>query len=201
MIHKILKASACFLFMTSIFLPAHAQKNKEWIFPTTAFNEAETAKLMEPGTATIRGVGVIKKKGKDHFNGKGGQIILFPVTPYFTEFLELKKKYRGSKKEATMSNDAFTYRVQGRYIDDQGHFEFVDIKPGKYYIMTWIGYQKTKTKAVQTGTVTSYNVYGYALGSSPIYEDYLYNVDVENELGVFVEVKDAGAVTNVVVSN
>lgn len=201
MVNKILKVSVCVIFMASTFLAAQAQKTKEWVFPTTPFNEAETAKLMEPGTATIRGVGVIKKKGRDNFNGKGGQVILFPVTPYFTEFLELKKKHRGSKKEATMSNDAFTYRVQGRYIDDQGHFEFANIKPGKYYILTWIGYQKTKTKAVQTGTVTSYNALGYALASSPIYEDYLYNVDIENELGVFVEVKDAGAVTNVVVSN
>jgi hypothetical protein len=180
---------------------SYAQKAPEWILPGIPFNEAETAKLMAKGNAAIQGTAVLKKKGKDNFGVKGTQILLFPVTPYFTEFLELKKKYNSRKKQATMSPEAFTYRVEGRFIDEKGSFQFTNLKPGKYYIISWIAFGKQKTVAVQTGTSTSYNVYGYVLGSSPIYEDYQYDVFIENEVSSFVDVKESGGVTNVVVSN
>ncbi|MCS4225831.1 carboxypeptidase-like regulatory domain-containing protein [Sphingobacterium sp. BIGb0165] len=180
---------------------AYAQKAPQWVLPTTPFNEAETARLMERGSATIEGTATLKKKGKDNFGVKGSQILLFPVTPYFTEFLELKKKFNSRKKQATMSPVAFTYRIEGRFLDDKGTFQFTNLKPGKYYIISWIAFARQKTVAVQTGTSTSYNVYGYALGSSPIYEDHHYDVFIENEVGGFVEVKEAGAVVNVMVSN
>ncbi|WP_286857365.1 MULTISPECIES: hypothetical protein [Sphingobacterium] len=180
---------------------AYAQKAPQWVLPTTPFNEAETARLMERGSATIEGTATLKKKGKDNFGVKGSQILLFPVTPYFTEFLELKKKFNSRKKQATMSPVAFTYRIEGRFLDDKGTFQFTNLKPGKYYVISWIAFARQKTVAVQTGTSTSYNVYGYALGSSPIYEDYHYDVFIENEVSGFVEVKEAGAVVNVTVSN
>jgi hypothetical protein len=179
----------------------YSQKAPEWVLPTIPFNEAQTANLMEKGAAIIQGTATLKKKGKDNFGVKGSQILLFPVTPYFTEFLALKKKFNSRKKQATMSPVAFTYRVEGRFLDDKGTFQFTNLKPGKYYIISWIAFARQKTVAVQTGTSTSYNVYGYALGSSPIYEDQHYDVYIENEISGFVEVKEAGAVVNVVVSN
>lgn len=195
---KILSINLLLFFCCNI---AYAQKAPQWVVPTTPFNEAETARLMERGSATIEGTAILKKKGKDNFGVKGSQILLFPVTPYFTEFLELKKKFNSRKKQATMSPVAFTYRIEGRFLDDKGTFQFTNLKPGKYYIISWIAFAKQKTVAVQTGTSTSYNVYGYALGSSPIYEDHHYDVFIENEVGGFVEVKEAGAVVNVLVSN
>ncbi|MEI2272523.1 carboxypeptidase-like regulatory domain-containing protein [Sphingobacterium sp. ML3W] len=195
---KILSINLLLFLCCSI---AYAQKAPQWVLPTTPFNEAETARLMERGSATIEGTATLKKKGKDNFGVKGSQILLFPVTPYFTEFLELKKKFNSRKKQATMSPVAFTYRIEGRFLDDKGTFQFTNLKPGKYYIISWIAFARQKTVAVQTGTSTSYNVYGYALGSSPIYEDHHYDVFIENEVSGFVEVKEAGAVVNVTVSN
>ncbi|WP_426328508.1 hypothetical protein [Pedobacter sp. R-06] len=197
-IPKILLVKMLLLYCSMM---VYAQKTPEWVLPTTPFNEAETAKLMEKGTAVIQGTATLKKKGKDNFGVKGSQILLFPVTPYFTEFLELKKKFNSRKKQASMSPVAFTYRVEGRFLDDKGTFQFTNLKPGKYYAISWIAFARQKTVAVQTGTSTSYNVYGYALGSSPIYEDQYYDVFIENEVSGFVEVKEAGAVVNVVVSN
>jgi hypothetical protein len=196
-----LKALSIIFFLLLCNQITYSQKAPEWVFPTTSFNEVETAKLMEKGTATIQGTATLKKKGKDNFGVKGSQILLFPVTPYFTEFLELKKKFNSRKKQATMSRTAFTYRVEGRFIDDKGTFQFTNLKPGKYYIISWIAFARQKTTAVQTGTSTSYNVYGYVLGSSPIYEDYHYDVFIENEISGFVDVKEPGTVTNVLVSN
>lgn len=195
---KVPLTSLLFLWCTHM---AYAQKAPEWVLPTTPFNELETAKLMEKGTAIIQGKASLIKKGAANFGIKGSQILLFPVTPYFTEFLALKKKYNSRKKQATMSPVAFTYRVEGRFLDDKGSFQFTNLKPGKYYVISWIAYGKQKTVAVRTGTSTSYNVYGYALGSSPIYEDRHYEVYIENEISGVVDVKEAGTVVNVVVSN
>ncbi|WP_230147920.1 hypothetical protein [Pedobacter sp. Bi27] len=197
-IPKILLVKMLLLYCSMM---GYAQKAPEWVLPATPFNESETARLMEKGTATIQGTATLKKKGKDNFGVKGSQILLFPVTPYFTEFLELKKKFNSRRKQATMSPVAFTYRVEGRFLDDKGTFQFTNLKPGKYYAISWIAFARQKTVAVQTGTSTSYNVYGYALGSSPIYEDQHYDVFIENEVRGFVEVKEAGAVVNIIVSN
>ena len=198
---KILQALSITVLLFLSVRPSYAQKAPEWVLPVTPFNEVETARLMERGSTTIRGTALLKKKGKENFGVKGSQILLFPVTPYFMEFLELKKKYNSRKKQATMSREAFTYRVEGRFIDEKGTFQFTDLKPGKYYIISWISFAKQKTTAVQTGTSTSYNVYGYVLGSSPIYEDYNYDVFIENEVKGFVDVKEPNGVLNVVVSN
>lgn len=198
---KIMQALSVTVSLLLYISTTYGQKAPEWVFPSTIFNEAETAKLMEKGTATIQGVATLKKKGKDNFGVKGSQVLLFPVTPYFTEFLALKKKFNNRKKQATMSREAFTYRVEGRFIDDKGAFQFTNLKPGKYYVVSWISFARQKTTAVQTGTSTSYNVYGYALASSPIYEDYHYDVFIENEVSGFVDIKETGSVVNVVVSN
>lgn len=198
---KKLQALSVTLLVLLSVQTSFAQKAPEWVLPTTPFNEAETAKLMEKGMATVQGTATLKKKGKDNFGVKGSQILLFPVTPYFTEFLELKKKYNSRKKQATMGPVPFTYRIEGRFVDDKGTFQFTNLKPGKYYIISWIAFARQKTVAVQTGTSTSYNVYGYVLGSSPIYEDQHYDVFIENEVSGFVDVKDAAGVMNVIISN
>lgn len=198
---KTLKSLLVCLLLVMYTCMAFAQKSPEWVLPSIPFNEAETAKLMEKGTSTIRGTATLKKQGKDNFGVKGSQILLFPATPYFNAFLELQKKFNSRKKQATMGPIAFTYRLEGRFIDDKGSFEFTGLKPGKYYIVSWIAFAKQKTVAVQTGTTTSYNVYGYALGSSAIYEDRYYDVFIENQIGGFTEVKAEGTVTNIVISN
>lgn len=197
--NKILSISLCFAFLSSI---AYAQKSPQYIFPTTTFDEAEAEKLMEPGTAAIRGNAFLKKKGQTTFASRGSKVILLPVTPYFTEFIELKKKYNGKKKKmATISNLAFSYRVEGKYLDFDGNFEFTHLKPGKYYVVTWIPFEKKKNVTLQTGTREYYNVYsGNVTRSEAVYSDYTYHYEVEDEVIGLVEVKN-GSVTNVVVSN
>lgn len=188
------------LFITGIS-GAVAQKMPTYVFPSTPFNEEETAKQMEEGTAVISGTAKIKKKGRIYFPGKKDQINLFPATGYIMEFAELKKKYNKGKKIATMSNEAFTYRIEGRTIDDQGSFEFRDLKPGKYYIVTWIDYEKKASYQVRTGTENGFNQYGNLVYSAPIYTNYTYNYSVEMEVSGVVEVKADGEKVSVVITN
>ena len=193
-----------YLYTISLILlaaVASAQKTPEYMFPTAPFNEAETEPLMAPGNATIHGNAFLKKKGQTTFAAKGSSVLLFPVTPYFTEFIELKKKYNGKKKIASVSNVAFTYRIEGKYLDNNGNFEFTRVKPGKYYIITWVPYEKKKHITVETGRRDYYNPYsgGYR-GTDVIYSNYTYGYSVEDEVTGVVEVKGTD-VTNVVVSN
>lgn len=195
------RAILCGLLVLAAIPGALAQKMPTYVFPATTFNEDETAKQMEEGTATITGTAKIKKKGRTYFPGRQDQINLFPATPYIMEFAELKKKYNRGKKIATMSNEAFTYRIEGRTTDNQGTFEFRNLKPGKYYIVTWIDYDKQDSYSVQTGTSTSYNIYGAALSSSPIYTTYTYKYAVEMEVSGIVEIKSDGEKVTTVISN
>ncbi|WP_293306705.1 hypothetical protein [Pedobacter sp. UBA5917] len=200
MIKQIAKALSIIILICTYTFTTYGQKGPEWILPDIPFNETETAQLMEKGTSSIKGTASLKKQGKDNFGVKGSQILLFPVTPYFSAFLELQKKYNNRKKQATLGPVAFTYRLEGRYTDDIGSFEFNGLKPGKYYIVSWIAFAKQKTVAVQTGTSTTYNVYGNALASSAIYEDRYYDVFIENQIGGFVEIKEAGKTTVVTIN-
>jgi hypothetical protein len=180
---------------------ALAQKTPEFIYPTTPFNEAEAAKQMEEGTATISGIAKIKKKGRTYFPWQTDQINLFPATAYILEFAELKKKYTKGKKVATMTNEAFTYRIEGRTTDKQGSFEFRNLKPGKYYIVTWIDYEKQYDYQVRTGTDYAFNQYGNMVASYPIYTTYTHKYAVEAEVSGIVEVKADGEKVTVLITN
>ncbi|MBO9729671.1 MAG: hypothetical protein J7623_13625 [Chitinophaga sp.] len=169
-----------------------AQKTPEYIFPTIPFNEEETAKQMEDGHATIAGLAKLKKKGRTFYPWQGDRILLFPVTPYLTEMLELQKKYRKGKKIASMDNKAYSYHIEGRVQDENGHFEFRDLKPGKYYIVTWIDYEKQYEYKVQTGRETAYNGYGEVLYSTPTYIWCTQKYAVEQEVSGIIEVTGDG---------
>lgn len=60
-IPKILLVKMLLLYCSMM---VYAQKTPEWVLPTTPFNEAETAKLMEKGTAVIQGTATLKKREK-----------------------------------------------------------------------------------------------------------------------------------------
>ncbi|QJB32524.1 hypothetical protein HF324_14460 [Chitinophaga oryzae] len=175
-----------------------AQKNPEYIFPTAAFNEEDVARQMEDGGATIDGLAKLKKKGRTYFPWKGDRIQLYPVTPYLTEFLELQKKYRKGKKIASMSNTVFSYHIEGRVLDEDGHFQFRDVKPGKYYIVTWIDYEKSYQYKVQTGRETARNGYGEVVYSIPTYTWYTHKYAVEQEVSGIVEVTGDGKMSAVI---
>nr|WP_295872289.1 hypothetical protein [uncultured Chitinophaga sp.] len=175
-----------------------AQKNPEYIFPTAAFNEEEVARQMEDGGATIDGLAKLKKKGRTYYPWQGDRIQLYPVTPYLTEFLELQKKYRKGKKIASINNTVFSYHIEGRVLDENGHFQFRDVKPGKYYIVTWIDYEKSYQYQVQTGRETARNGYGEIVYSIPTYTTYTHKYAVEQEVSGIVEVTGDGKMSAVI---
>lgn len=198
--HRFIKLMAIMAGLLAT-LASSAQKQTEYVFPQASFNEEAVARQMEDGTAMIQGIAKLKKKGVTYHPFMKQQIQLFPVTPYLEEFLQLKKKYNKGRKIASISNTAFCYHIEGRTIDDQGGFEFRDLKPGRYYVVTWIAYEKKYNYSVQTGRETAYNGYGEPLWSVPTYTTYTYRYAVDQEVSGIVEVKSEGEKVSMVISN
>ena len=90
-----------------------------------------------------------------------------------------------------MSEDAFKYRLEA-LTDEYGRFKFSNIKPGKYYIETIVNFTATGAYKEQTGTSTSYNYFGQALYSQPVYQTFFYNYAASNRESKFVEIKSDG---------
>lgn len=172
---------------------------QNYVLPASAFDEAAAATQMEPGTAVIHGTAFIKGKRGINVADKGDNLMLFPLTPYFQEYLELKKK-NTRKKVATISDVAYTYRIEGKYLSEKGEFEFRGLKPGKYYIQTYIMVDRRRTVNVQTGSKGWFNVYQGTFGVEPVYTAYWQHYQVEDEVGSIVEVRSPGEVVNIVVS-
>lgn len=199
---KTLLLFTCIACLAAGPLTTRAQKAPEYIYPTAPFDEAATEKLIEPGTGVVKGYAYMKVKGKETFPDKGRTVLLFPVTPYLLEFLELKKKYpEGGKKEASMVNAAFTYRIQAKFIDDRGNFIFTGVKPGKYVLLAYLPYEKKKGVSLQTGEYRGINLNTGAFESAPIYTRYRQYFKYEKEMTSFIEVKSEGEVVSTVFSN
>lgn len=182
------------LGLATLHLAAQAQKKPEYFFPTTLFDEETATRQLDEGTNTIRGRAYLKKSRLYNYPKQGEKILLFPVTPYLTEFIELRKKYNNQRKQAVMTPAAFMYRIETKFVDEQGGFEYTGIKPGKYYAITWISYWKERKYQVRTGTESAYNVFGQVLWTSPTYEERSYWYDVEREVNGFIEVTGNGQV-------
>jgi hypothetical protein len=184
-----------FFFLVLSGLTATAQRAPKIVFPTTPFNKEEVKHMLETGTCSIKGN--VSKKGNYLVN----LVILFPVTPYFTEYLELKRKDKKGKKDIQMSDEAYSYRILTQLNMQNGTFEINGLKPGKYYIETTVHQTKSASgeKQVGTETTTGYNAFGQAISSQSRAimrkENYIYKTT--DVLNTIVEITADGQVLNV----
>ncbi|NIF06151.1 hypothetical protein F3J23_11935 [Chryseobacterium sp. Tr-659] len=178
-----------FLFVFSFAIKA--QSKTELILPASSFNKEEAYKMLEEGTNSIQGRISLKKRGYVNYPGYQDQVLLYPVTPHLLEYLELKKKYNSKRKMAAMAKEAAMARIETKTIDNRGNFEFINLKPGKYYIVSWVTWEKVRRNEVQSGPVqvAGYNMLGVAMGTSYLPTETRYDATAyEKEIGEFVEV-------------
>ena len=183
---------------------------KDSYFPQVFFDKKQAEAQLGTGKSTIEGVaftrekrtipftmGAVKvKTGKKHMARPNTVVMLFPVTEYFTEFYNLRKKLESKTKQVLMSNEAFAVRREA-YTDDYGRFRFENLKVGKYYLETIVDFTAVGSYKQQTGTSTAYNVYGTPLYSTPIYETFFYDYEAAHRESKFVEVKKDGQVIEI----
>ena len=187
-----------------------AFSQKDSYFPQVFFDKKQAEAQLGAGKSTIEGVaftrekrsipltmGAVKvKTGKKHMARPNTVVMLFPVTEYFTEFYNLRKKLESKTKQVLMSNEAFAVRREA-YTDNYGRFRFENLKVGKYYLETIVDFTAVGSYKQQTGTSTAYNVYGTPLYSTPIYETFFYDYEAAHRESKFVEVKKDGQVIEI----
>lgn len=188
---KLLVAGLFIFIQITIGVGSMQAQSKTYILPGTYFDEEAAKAALQPGKSAIRGVaytrgfkdtslvpdrgilGKLNKIGPKQFARRGTIVTLFPLTPYFQEYLELRSKYKsGGKKVAVISPEAYEYRITTEVVDDKGNFQFTNLKPGKYLIEATVSYMKNGVGSEQVGTETGYNVYGQQVSSNPIYSSY-----------------------------
>lgn len=186
-----------FLILMLAFMYMEAQNT---YYPQVFFDKKLARERLGFGNSTIEGVASTKQKtslgikpllGERHYAKEGTVVMLFPVTPYFEEFYDMRKKYENKKTTVYMSEEAFKYRVEA-LTDNRGRFKFEKLKPGKYYLETIVNFTATASYQKQTGTSDAYNGYGNYLYSTPIYNTFFYGYDAANRESKFVEIKQDG---------
>ena len=200
----------CLILIISFLCAGEAFSQKDSYFPQVFFDKKQAEAQLGTGKSTIEGVaftrekrtipftmGAVKvKTGKKHMARPNTVVMLFPVTEYFTEFYNLRKKLESKTKQVLMSNEAFAVRREA-YTDDYGRFRFENLKVGKYYLETIVDFTAVGSYKQQTGTSTAYNVYGTPLYSTPIYETFFYDYEAAHRESKFVEVKKDGQVIEI----
>ncbi|SMC73475.1 hypothetical protein [Chryseobacterium sp. YR221] len=188
------------LTLFTLMLAFMYSKAQNTYYPQAFFDKKMAREMLSFGNSTIEGVASTKQKnnwgikpllGQKHYAPKGTVVMLFPVTPYFEEFYNMRKKYENKKTTVYMSEDAFKYKLEA-LIDDYGRFKFEKLKPGKYYLETIVNFTATASYQQQTGTSDAYNGYGGYLYSTPIYQTFFYGYSAGNRESKFVEIKQDG---------
>ena len=200
----------CLILIISFLCAGEVFSQKDSYFPQVFFDKKQAEAQLGAGKSTIEGVaftrekrsihltmGAVKvKTGKKHMARPNTVVMLFPVTEYFTEFYNLRKKLESKTKQVLMSNEAFAVRREA-YTDDYGRFRFENLKVGKYYLETIVDFTAVGSYKQQTGTSTAYNAYGTPLYSTPIYETFFYDYEAAHRESKFVEVKKDGQVIEI----
>lgn len=108
---------------------------------------------------------------KAQYAPKGTEITLIVNSPYIKEWKEVNKKIRKEKKVSEVpidKNVSSTIKIAKVY-DDKGHFEFTNLKPGEYILMTTFGFTHKYSYSYQSGTSYLMHPSGAVLGSNPVY--------------------------------
>ena len=146
------KLLASLLFSGIMFFSQNAAAQKivkvNVVQPQTVFDFKVAADMINGGKSEIRGKAFFETKAglfnrkiePDTYVRRGHVITLYPITPYFAEFLELRKKDKKDKQMASISREVNSFRVLTKVYNDEGDFVFIGLKPGKYFLESFVYY-------------------------------------------------------------
>ncbi len=151
------------------------------LMPTTKFDEKAAAEALKPGTSKIKGE-VCSVSNGTFYSGADTGVSLYPLTPYLEEFLKLRDDKEDKNTSVRISEEVYKMRIDTK-TNNKGEFQFVDMKPGRYYVITLNAYTAYTSGTVRTGTVLS-GVY-----SAGIYENRTYASDKKKLIDKIAEIK------------
>lgn len=183
-----------FFTLVFFFVVLNIKAQKAEYYPQVAFDSIEAKNMLANGKASVEGIAFTKTRSSfghraplgAKIYAKNVEVNLFPVTKYFEEWYQLRKKKENSKTSVYMSNTATSYRLVTK-TDDYGRFKFENLKPGKYFIQSFASYTMSGTRAVYTGT--GYNNYG---GQTNYYQNQSYSNSYSDRIEEFVEITRDG---------
>lgn len=127
------------------------------------FDKESTFKLISEGKSSITGqvygranknldswVTVVNWNPKQVAK-KGTSVVLIPYTSWTKEYFEVNKQLKKVGRKYNMPNEALECILVTNIYDDEGHFEFTNLMPGKYFIFTQFEFWENKKKYVKTG--------------------------------------------------
>ena len=145
------------------------------------FNKEEALAKLEKGNSVIIGTSFARdhaRRGitlvnvnKAQYAPKGTVISIIPNSPYLIEWNEVNKKLRKGKKipEVPIDPNVSQCIKTTKVYDDQGHFEFTNLMPGDYVLMTSFGYTHAYSYSYYAGTSYLMHPSGAVLSSSAVY--------------------------------
>ena len=117
-----------------------------------------TARIMQPGTGSIRGSGLARQQGGGVVTCAGSQVLLFPATAYSTKFLleylgpgNLADEYRPLPLH--LAATGFGEQMRTTHCDAQGFFKFDRVGLGDYFVQTIVTWQAGR-RCCEGGTLT-----------------------------------------------
>lgn len=184
---SLLFASSFLLLMVSCSPLSTADRNakrsqQKVLEPRVPFDSLQAKEQLAKGTSSIKGV-LYKKTNKlavvgGKTYGRAKKVELFPVTNYLMDWYNLRERHEGRNSVVYMSNEAYAYRLE-TYTDNYGRFRFDQLKPGKYFLQTFMTTVRSWTDDVVVGT----NSYG-----TRFYEKQRFSSTRKHRIEKFVEV-------------
>lgn len=162
------------------------------IQPQSRFDRAAATRALDKGTATIRGR-ACARHSDGLFYANGRLVLLMPVTPYLEEFLALRKGARNG--EVAVADPALMETSVGTMTDDDGRFQFTEMRPGRYYLFMVFEVNRVHSRNVYAGSS-----YGGGMGVDH-YERQDYVRSDEDVLEGFVEIEKEGQVVRTTLVN
>lgn len=170
---------------------------------TQKFDKAATLKLITEGTgvisgqafardnqAGIKGIAVLNVNKKQYARS-GTAIVLIPYTDYYKEWIELNDAGKKKGKSYPLHKEATECIKMTTVYDDEGHFEFVNLMPGKYLLYTEFGYIHKATRTEVIGYTDTY-INGAYQGTSENTTSYSYNANASAIVKKIVSIDKPG---------
>lgn len=83
---------------------------------------------------------------------KNVPILLLPVTPYLEELIRLRKEAKHG--EAVLQSPEVLETSIMTVADDKGRFQFIELKPGRYYLYAAFNFTREGSRNVYRGSAT-----------------------------------------------
>lgn len=120
-------------------------------FDPLPFDEAEYAALPTKGTGIVRGQVFAKTLGGDVKKGAGENVVLIPATQYGNQ--RYNQQIIQGKFLSRAEDPRYAKYVRAKLTDGEGRFEFSEIPPGTYYVLssvTWVAIERTSFGPIES---------------------------------------------------